>query len=54
MKQKISRAVIRRMSYQERLNHYHSEKNELFYKIRDMTTEEISQAHADLRDKWMI
>ncbi len=51
---KAKQAIIRHMSYRERLRHYTDDKNELFYRIKNMTPAEIEQAHADLREKWQI
>lgn len=48
-----SRAEIKRMSYYTRLMHYEAEKREIM-NDRSLTTYEITQSHAALREKWMI
>ena len=51
---KINRSAIRNMPYEIRLKKYQKEKEELFYKIKDLTAEEVSQKHKELADKWGI
>ncbi len=51
---KINECTIRSMPYDVRLKRYQKEKEELFYKIKDMTAEEVSQKHKELADKWRI
>ncbi len=48
-----SRAEIKRMSYYTRLIHYEAEKREIM-NDPTLTQYEITQAHAALREKWMI
>lgn len=54
MAKKISDRAIRAMPYESRLKNYEREKDELFFKIRDMTAEEVSEAHQKLAKKWRL
>lgn len=51
---KIRERAIRNMPYETRLKQYQKEKEELFYKIKNLTAEEVSQRHKALADKWRI
>lgn len=46
--------AIRSLPYAVRLKKYEQEKEELFYKIRDMSAEDVSEAHRKLAEKWGI
>lgn len=50
----ISKAQVRQMSPQERLAHYEQEKRELLSCIRNIPQDELQDAHAYLRRKWMV
>lgn len=52
--EKISDAAMRHMSYETRLNRYHQEKNELFYRLHELTAWQIEEETARLRRKWRI
>lgn len=45
---------IKRMKPEERLSHYEQEKNELFYQVKNMTADEVRDAHEALRKKWRV
>ena len=51
---KINDRAIRAMPYDTRLKHYEREKEELFFQIRDMSPNEVSEAHRRLAQKWRI
>lgn len=51
---KISERAIRAMPYDTRLKNYEREKDELFFKIRNMSAAEVSEAHRKLAEKWRI
>ena len=42
------------MPYESRLKNYEREKNELFYKIKDMSAAEVAEAHRNLAQKWRV
>jgi hypothetical protein len=51
---KISDRAIRAMPYESRLKNYEREKDALFFKIRNMTAAEVSEAHRRLAEKWRV
>lgn len=53
-KSKYTPQMIKHMPYQDRLRHYHEEKNALFEKIRDMSAADVRDAHDVLIQKWQI
>ena len=54
MGRKISDRASRAMPYDSRLKHYEREKDELFFKIRNMTASEVAEAHRKLAEKWRV
>lgn len=50
----ISDRAIRVMPYDSRLKNYEREKDELFFKIRNMTAAEVAEAHRKLAEKWRV
>lgn len=50
----MTRSQIKHMSADERMRHYQQEKDDLFYQMRNMTAQEVRDAHEDLRKKWMV
>ena len=54
MGRKISDRAIRAMPYESRLKNYEREKDELFFKIRNMTAAEVAEAHRKLAEKWRV
>lgn len=53
-KNNLSERAIRTMSYESRLRNYEKEKDELFFKIRNMSASEVSEAHRKLAEKWRM
>ena len=51
---KISDRAIRAMPYESRLKNYEREKDELFFKICNMTASEVAEAHRKLAEKWRV
>ena len=45
---------IRQMKPDERLRHYEQDKAELFYRMKDMTPEEIREAREAIQKKWKV
>jgi len=45
---------IKRMSDRERLAHYEAEKRELFANTKNVSAEELRDAHEALRKKWRV
>lgn len=54
MTQKLTARSIRAMPYAIRLQHYHKEKEDLFYRIQTMTPAEIDAATRELARKWRV
>lgn len=50
----ITPEQVKRMSPQERLAHYESEKKELLFHARNIPVDELSEAQAYLSRKWMV
>ena len=50
----LSERAIRNLPYESRLRNYEKEKDELFFKIRNMTAAEVSEAHRKLAEKWRV
>ena len=48
------RTVLSSMSYQTRQNMYRREKEELFYRLGDLTAAEIDAENRRLAEKWGI
>ncbi len=51
---KNSKNRVKHMSFDERLRRYEQDKQDLFYRMKDMTPEEVADAHAAIREKWRI
>lgn len=54
MKTTTSKRAIMRMGYPERLRKYHAEKDDLFYRLHEMTPAEIEAENKRLIEKWRI
>lgn len=54
MMKQMTHNQIKHMSADERMRHYQQEKDELFYQMRNMTAQEVRDAHEALREKWMV
>ena len=54
MNEKMSKAAIKAMPYQERLRRYHAEKDEMFRRFRNCSAEELQRKHDELIRKWGI
>ena len=50
----LTAGEIKRMKPDERLRHYEREKNELFFQVKNMTADEVRDAHEALRKKWRV
>lgn len=54
MTRTMTRSQIKHMSADERMRHYQQEKDDLFYRMRNMTAQEVRDAHEALREKWRV
>lgn len=50
----LTRREILSMPYERRLREYEAEKSELFYRIQNLSLEEIARRRAELERKWRI
>ena len=44
----------KRMSMEERWRRYEQAKQDLFYRMKDMTPEQVADAHAAIREKYRV
>ena len=51
---RVTASQIKHMSADERNRRYEQEKDELFYHMKNMTAEEVRDAHESLRKKWRV
>ena len=51
---KISEQAIKAMPYEQRLKNYEREKNELFYKVSNLSAAEMRERHQELVRKWRV
>lgn len=54
MKDELTKAMIRKLPYQERLRRYEIDKTKLLQKMRGVSAYKFSEMLKELADKWQI